>query len=145
MSALRSFGLASRGCAPILLAFAVLCCVCPGIYAQAAPAPTPPATPSAAQEAAADLKLNGARLTVGGDVEKPLSLSLLDLSGLPRQILKVINEHEGKEETYQGVPLAEILKRAGVPQGSELRGAAFAMYVRAEGADGYSVVFSLAE
>jgi len=74
-----------------------------------------------------------------------LSLSLLDLGGLPRQILKVYNEHEKKQETYQGVPLAEILKRAGVPQGEELRGPALATYVRAEGADGYAVVFSLAE
>ncbi len=56
-----------------------------------------------------------------------------------------MNEHTGKEETYQGVPLAEILKRAGVPQGSVLRGAALAIYVRADGADGYGVVFSLAE
>ncbi len=41
--------------------------------------------------------------------------------------------------------LAEILKRAGVPQGQQLRGSALSSYVRAEAADGYSVVFSLGE
>jgi DMSO/TMAO reductase YedYZ molybdopterin-dependent catalytic subunit len=104
-----------------------------------------PASPSATQAVASDSKTSGAQLTVGGDVVTPLSLSLADLSGLPRKTEKVMNEHEGKEETYQGVPLAEILKRAGVPQGSDLRGAALTTYVRAEGADGYSVLFSLAE
>jgi DMSO/TMAO reductase YedYZ molybdopterin-dependent catalytic subunit len=84
-------------------------------------------------------------LTVGGDVDKTLVLTLADLHDLPRQTLRVTNEHEKKDETYQGVPLAEILKRAGVPQGSALRGPALAIYVRAEGADGYAVVFALAE
>ena len=90
-------------------------------------------------------RLDEPRLTVGGDVATPLSFSLSDLGGLPRQTLKVYNEHEKKEETYQGVPLAEILKRAGVPQGEALRGPALATYVRAEAADGYVVVFGLAE
>jgi DMSO/TMAO reductase YedYZ molybdopterin-dependent catalytic subunit len=123
---------------PILLAIAVLCCACPGILAQAA-------NPSPTQAVVADSKPNGAQLSVSGDVQTPLSLSLADLSGFPRKTLKVMNEHSGKEETYQGVPLAEILKRAGVPQGSALRGAALATYIRAEGEDGYSVIFSLAE
>ena len=86
-----------------------------------------------------------AALVVDGDVDKPLTLSLADLRDLPRQSLTVMNEHEKRDETYQGVPVAEILKRAGVPQGSGLRGPALAMYVRAEGADGYAVVFALAE
>jgi DMSO/TMAO reductase YedYZ molybdopterin-dependent catalytic subunit len=95
--------------------------------------------------AAAASKSDDVRLTVNGNVDKPLSLSLADLRDLPRQTLVVMNEHEKKEETYQGVPLAEILKRAGVPQGTALRGPALAMYVRAEGADGYAAVFALAE
>lgn len=128
---------AIRRLTPILLAIAVLCCACPGILAQAAT--------SSAQAGATDAKPAGAQISVSGDVQTPLSLSLADLSGFPRKTLKVMNEHSGKEETYQGVPLAEILKRAGVPQGSALRGAALATYVRAEGEDGYSVIFSLAE
>ncbi|HXA76101.1 MAG TPA: molybdopterin-dependent oxidoreductase [Candidatus Acidoferrales bacterium] len=129
---------AIRSGTPILLVMAVLCCAWPGILAQAV-------NPSSAPAAGADSKPPGALLSVGGDVQTPLSLSLADLSAFPRKTLKVMNEHAGKEETYQGVPLAEILKRAGVPQGSVLRGAALATYVRAEGEDGYSVIFSLAE
>jgi len=104
-----------------------------------------PASAQGGPAQASTARLDDARLVVRGDVGLPLSLSLLDLGGLPRQILKVYNEHEKKQETYQGVPLAEILKRAGLPQGEELRGPALATYVRAEGADGYAVVFSLAE
>ncbi len=146
MTALRAFARATRNSTLTLLVLAFLCFACPRVSAQATtPAASPPPTPSATQSVATDAKPDAARLTVGGDVEKPLSISLMDLSGYPRKTLKVMNEHEGKEETYQGVPLAEILKRAGVPQGSDLRGAALTTYVRAEGADGYSVLFSLAE
>jgi DMSO/TMAO reductase YedYZ molybdopterin-dependent catalytic subunit len=87
----------------------------------------------------------GARLTIKGDVEKPLSLSLEDLRQFPRKTLKVTNPHDRKEETYEGVLVTELLKRAGVPQGVQLRGAAMATYVQADAADGYRVVFSLAE
>jgi DMSO/TMAO reductase YedYZ molybdopterin-dependent catalytic subunit len=94
---------------------------------------------------AAAAPASDARLTVNGDIDKPLSLSLADLRDLPRQTVTVKNEHEKKDETYQGVPLAEILKRAGVPQGANLRGPALAISVRAEGADAYAVVFGLGE
>jgi DMSO/TMAO reductase YedYZ molybdopterin-dependent catalytic subunit len=86
-----------------------------------------------------------AKLVVAGNVEKPLSFSLDDLRQMPRKTLKVMNPHEKKEETYEGVLLTEILKRAGVPQGSQLRGAAMSTYVQADAADGYRVIFSLAE
>jgi DMSO/TMAO reductase YedYZ molybdopterin-dependent catalytic subunit len=43
------------------------------------------------------------------------------------------------------VPLAEILKRAGLPQGEALRGAAMTTYVIAEGADGYRALYAAAE
>jgi hypothetical protein len=64
---------------------------------------------------------------------------------MPRKTLKVLNAHEKKDEVYEGVPLQELLRRAGVPQGDSLRGAAMATYVLAEAADGYRVVFPLAE
>ena len=101
--------------------------------------------PQSAAHASAQPALDSVRLVVSGDVETPLSLSMEDLAKFPRKILKVTNEHDGKEETYQGVSLEEILKRAGVPQGQQLRGAALTTYVRAGASDGYSVVFSLPE
>src|SRR5271155_1608449 len=76
-------------------------------------------------------------LTVTGSVEKPLSLSVSDLQQMPRKTVKAFDEHENKDETYQGVLLSELLMRAGVPQGPKLRGAAMATYVEADGSDGY--------
>jgi hypothetical protein len=86
-----------------------------------------------------------AKLTITGDVEKPLSLSLEDLKHLPRTTLKVNNPHEGGEEVYEGVLLSKLLEQAGVPHGTQLRGKAMATVVVAEGADGYRAVFALAE
>ncbi len=41
--------------------------------------------------------------------------------------------------------LHEVLKKAGVPSGADLRGKALASYLLATAQDGYQVVFSLAE
>ena len=62
-----------------------------------------------------------------------------------RKTLTVVNPHDQKTEKYEGVALETILRKAGVPQGDALRGPAMATYVLAEAADGYRVVFSLAE
>ena len=75
----------------------------------------------------------------------PLVLTIDDLKKMPRKTLVVTNPHDKKQETYEGVPLEEILRRAGVPQGEKLRGSVMASYVVAEAEDGYRVVFSLAE
>jgi DMSO/TMAO reductase YedYZ molybdopterin-dependent catalytic subunit len=88
---------------------------------------------------------SSAVLRVTGNVATPLSLSVNDLKALPRKTLKVVNRHENKEETYEGVALQELLRRAGVPQNEKLRGSAMATYVLAQAADGYTVLFSLAE
>jgi len=42
-------------------------------------------------------------LRVGGNVVTPLALTANDLKALPRKTLKVLNHHENKEETYEGV------------------------------------------
>lgn len=86
-----------------------------------------------------------AALKIDGNVPRPLSLSLSDLKSMPRQTLKVVNPHSKKTETYQGVLLAELLRRAGVPHGELLRGKAMTTCVLAEATDNYRVVFSLAE
>jgi hypothetical protein len=80
-------------------------------------------------------------LRVNGAVNTPLSLSAADLKKMPRKTISVINPHEKKQESYEGVPVKEILKRAGVPQGEQMRGSAMASYVLAEAEDGYRVVF----
>jgi DMSO/TMAO reductase YedYZ molybdopterin-dependent catalytic subunit len=64
---------------------------------------------------------------------------------MPRKKLSVVNPHDQKTEVYEGVLLEELLRKAGVAHGENLRGPAMASYVLAEAADGYRVVFSLAE
>jgi hypothetical protein len=59
--------------------------------------------------------------------------------------VKVLNPHEKKEETYEGVTVQDLLRRAGVPQHEKLRGTVMAMYVLAEASDGYRVVYALPE
>src|SRR6266446_634741 len=86
-----------------------------------------------------------AELRISGAVSTPLVLTIVDLKKMPRKTLSVVNPHDKKKETYEGVPLEELLHRAGVPQGEQLRGSSMANYVIAEAEDGYRVVFSLAE
>ena len=88
---------------------------------------------------------NAPELKIGGGVQTSLTLTSADLRKMPRKTLSVVNPHSQKKETYEGVPLEEILRKAGVPNGEHLRGAAMATYIVAEAADGYRVVFSLAE
>jgi DMSO/TMAO reductase YedYZ molybdopterin-dependent catalytic subunit len=85
------------------------------------------------------------QLTVTGDVTTPLTLNIADLKKMPRKTVSVINPHEKKVETYDGVLLEDLLHRAGAMHGEQLRGLALSMYVVAEATDGYRVVFSLAE
>lgn len=93
-----------------------------------------------AQDAApAELKITGLGHTA------PLVLSAADLKKMPRRTVNVVNHHDKKNEVYEGVPLAELLRRVGVPQGEGLRGPIMASYVVAEASDGYRVVFSVAE
>ena len=86
-----------------------------------------------------------AELKIGGAVTTPLVLTLADLKNMPRKKLTVVNPHDKKTEVYEGVLLEELLRKVGVPQGENLRGPSMASYVLAEAADGYRVVFSLAE
>lgn len=96
--------------------------------------------PAPAQTA---LPLN-ATLRVTGKVERPLVLSQADLLALPRKLLAVTDE-KGKPVVYDGVPVVELLRRAGAPLGKQLRGPQMKLYVTADAADGYRVVFALAE
>jgi len=72
-------------------------------------------------------------------------LTVADLKKRPRKTLSVMNPHDKKKETYEAVPLEQLLRRTGVPQGELLRGRAMATCVIAEAEAGYRVVFSLAE
>jgi DMSO/TMAO reductase YedYZ molybdopterin-dependent catalytic subunit len=87
---------------------------------------------------------SSALLEVGGEVAHPLSLTAADFAKLSHQTIRA-KGHDGVESQYQGVPLIEILAKAGVPTGKELRGKALALFVVVEASDGYRAVFALAE
>ena len=73
-----------------------------------------------------------------------LTLHAADLATLPRQTLQV-QDHDGRESLFEGVALVELLQRAGVPLGKDLRGDRMVTYVVVGAADGYRVVFALPE
>jgi DMSO/TMAO reductase YedYZ molybdopterin-dependent catalytic subunit len=83
-------------------------------------------------------------LTVGGEVAKPLRLTAEDLAKLPRQTVRA-RDSQNVESAFEGVPLVEILKAAGVKFGPDLRGNDLALYLVVEASDGYRAVFSLPE
>ncbi len=82
-------------------------------------------------------------LVIAGDVAKPITLTPADLKALPRTRVEV--KEDARTLVYEGVLVGELLKRAGAPAGSEMRGNAVASYVLASANDGYQAVFSLAE
>ena len=87
---------------------------------------------------------NNVYFTVGGEVLRPLKLSIKELSNL---ISSAVNakDRDGKEHIFKGVMLWTILDSAGVTLGKDLRGENLAKYVLVKASDGYEVVFSLAE
>jgi DMSO/TMAO reductase YedYZ molybdopterin-dependent catalytic subunit len=100
------------------------------------------AAPMRAQQ---QTKIGPSEFTVGGAVSMPLTITAADLKKMDRTTVHAMNSHTHKEEVYEGVPLAALLKQAGVPQGEQLRGQWMASCVVAEAADGYRVAFSTAE
>ena len=84
-----------------------------------------------------------ASISIIGAVPHALTLSAADLAAMPRATVTTTNN--GIATTYEGVWLAEVLKKAGAPLGAGMRGPALSSYVVASASDGYKVVFSLGE
>lgn len=95
---------------------------------------------------AADAALRVSGVAGSDGVLKPaVELTLAELGKMPRAKARV-RGRDGKERTYEGVRLAEILKRAGQPLGEQLRGGAqLTRYIVASAHDGYRVLFSIPE
>jgi len=83
-------------------------------------------------------------LRITGKVERPLVIGEADLQVLPRKRLTVTDD-KGARVSYDGVPVVELLRRAGAPLGKQLRGARMTCYVIVEASDGYHAVFALPE
>lgn len=98
---------------------------------------------SMARALAAQSGADAATLRVTGDVTTALTLSAAELKAMPRT--RVTTRDADGALTYEGVLVSDLLRRAGLPMGAELRGAALAAYVVASAPDGYQVVFSVGE
>jgi DMSO/TMAO reductase YedYZ molybdopterin-dependent catalytic subunit len=86
----------------------------------------------------------GYSLSVGGEVEHQLKLTAADLAKLPRRTVSA-KDHDGKEATFEGVELGDVLKLAGVQFGEHMRGKSLALFLIADAADNYRAVFALPE
>lgn len=81
------------------------------------------------------------KVEVGGKVKE---MSAADLAKLPRKEVTG-KDHDGKESTFSGVEIREILTAAGAKLGAEIRGKRLAEYLLVEAADGYRAVYAIAE
>src|SRR6186713_1080231 len=83
-------------------------------------------------------------ISVEGEVQKPLKLTLQDLEKYSVTEVKA-KDKEGKEHTYKGALLSVVLDAAGVTLGKQLRGENLAKYVLVTAADNYKVIYALPE
>ncbi|HEY4286710.1 MAG TPA: molybdopterin-dependent oxidoreductase [Puia sp.] len=81
---------------------------------------------------------------VSGEVTTPLTLTAADLTAMPRTTATA-RDKKGVAHTFAGVAIADILNKAGVTTGRQLKGENLAKYLLVTCADNYQVVFSLAE
>lgn len=81
---------------------------------------------------------------VTGEVITPLALSISDLQQFP-QTKVTRKDKDGNDHVYSGVILSAILQKAGVTLGKDLRGENLTKYLQIDAADGYQVIFALAE
>jgi hypothetical protein len=85
-----------------------------------------------------------ASVKISGDVTTPLTINDEDLHKFT-QTTVTRKDHDGKEHTYSGVILADLLKKAGATLGADLKGKNLAKYILITASDNYQVVFALAE
>src|SRR3984957_19250934 len=93
--------------------------------------PKPPSTPSTS------LTLN-----VDG---KSVTFSSADLKAMPQKTVKVHNEHTKADEAYSGVPLGDLLAKAGFVADKTTQRKMLRSFLRVEGTDKYWVLYSLTE
>jgi Oxidoreductase molybdopterin binding domain len=73
----------------------------------------------------------------------PVTIATAEMGKLPRHTA-VLNDH-GKQISYEGVLLHDVLAQGGVDFGEGIRGKQLSTYVAALASDGYEVVYVLAE
>lgn len=83
------------------------------------------------------------QLSIQTEAGKKTVLSKADLEALPHT--SVTTDGSGIAARFEGVTIKAVLERAGVSLGESMRGKRLASCLLVEAADGYRVVFALAE
>lgn len=81
-------------------------------------------------------------ISLGG---KTTVIESADLAALAHQDVTAFDFHEKKDHVYSGVPVRDLLAKAGVEFGEKLRGRALRQIVIVHCRDHYDIVFALAE
>jgi Carboxypeptidase regulatory-like domain len=76
---------------------------------------------------------------------EPVMLQPAELKALPHTKVTVHNPHTNVDETYSGLPLADLLTRVGAPLGKEFYGIALTSYIVTAGSGGDEALLALAE
>ena len=76
---------------------------------------------------------------------KSTTFSTAELKAMPQKTVKVHNEHTKADEAYSGVPLGDLLAKAGFVADKTTQKKMLHSYIRAEGSDKYWVVYALTE
>ena len=82
-------------------------------------------------------------LTVQGVGGRAVTLSLADISKLPRQSVKAADH--GATVSFEGVLLTDVLAKVDLPAGEKFHSTAASYYLLVEARDGYRAVFAWAE
>ena len=93
---------------------------------------------------AALLRAEGPSLSIAYD-GKTTVFAGAELAALPHQDITTFDGHDKKNHAYSGVPVKDLLAKAGLPFGEKLRGKYMRLVVLAHCKDHYDVVFALAE
>jgi hypothetical protein len=81
-------------------------------------------------------------LTVDG---KATTFSVAELKAMPQTVVKVHNAHTNEDETYSGVPLGDLLAKAGFMANKTTQREMLRSFLQIEGTDKYWVLYSLTE
>jgi len=76
---------------------------------------------------------------------KSIVLGAADLAALVHQDATAFDFHEKKDHVYSGIPVRDLLAKAGVEFGEKLRGRGLRQIVIVHCSDHYDIVFALAE
>ena len=76
---------------------------------------------------------------------KTTVLTLAQLAAMPHKTVTVHNIHTKLDETYSGIPLADLLTANGAPFTKATQHHMLSSYLLAQGTDGYSVIYSAVE